>query len=234
MNRVVLAVVVGLGCALLSVPDQVSAQTGPDAEGADAEPSQGEEAGAGTLLTRRAVIFLEAGEDVDQFVRVFVHEVVATALRDRGFAVARGDLVGRDESPMACLVRESCARALVASEEAPLILAMQIEASGERLTLRWRRSDAAEPDAQVLEGAEGEVATQLAMALGALDLEALPCVVVIDSALRVAVVVDGQPLATPGVIEAGEHRATVRSEGREPWNGPLQCTGGRVLSVRAR
>ena len=133
---------------------------------------------------------------------------------------------------MTCLDNPDCVRSLSARLQAPLVLAMRIEAAGAgRVRVTWRRSDG--DDAQVIEDEEGAVATSLYQTLSALDPSAVPCVIVLAGEVpQLRVAVDGQAVSLPQQITAGEHTAQATAPGREPWSGPLSCEGGRVLRLR--
>jgi len=185
-------------------------------------------------LTGRALVFLEADEGVDEFVRVFVFEVIAGRLRDHGLAVARGDTADAAQPPMTCLQDEACVRALQREHTAPLVLAFHIAQASETLTVTGRRSDAmAEPPLSIEDG-EGGVAAALAQLLMELEIEAVPCVVLFESSIPVTFSVDGAEVQSPALVGPGDHRARAVAAEREAWSGALTCAGGRVLRVEAR
>ncbi len=185
-------------------------------------------------LTGRALVYLDAEEGVDEFVRVFVFEVVRGRLRDHGLAVSRGEASDSRPSAMVCLRDRGCARALQREHGAPLVLAFHIARAQDELLVTWRRSDAISEAPASIQDNEGGVAAALARTLMELQPERLPCVAQLETELDVALTVDGAAAQSPVLVEPGEHRARAVTAGRAPWSGSLRCAGGRVLRIAVR
>ncbi|HHH30058.1 MAG TPA: hypothetical protein ENK57_17175 [Polyangiaceae bacterium] len=192
----------------------------------------------GAPLTGRALILLEADDDVDEFVRVFVYEVVVGRLRDHGLIVERGDASAlgsaQGTSAMRCLADRACTARLQRRQRATLVLAFHFAMAGGQIVITWRRSDAISRAPLRLRGDEGSVAASLARTLLRLDVGALPCVVTLSAEFPVALQIDGERASAPALVDPGAHTARAQASGREPWQGPLVCGGGRVLRVSVR
>ena len=222
-------------CAALTWAALLSVASVGRAQGASpAEPAISDQGAHARPLTGRALVYLDADEGVDEFVRVFLFEVIAGRLREHGLAVTRGRAAASGTPPLTCLADAECARDLQRAQTAPLVLAFHIARVGDELLVTWRRSDAPTAEPSSVQDGEGGVAAALAQTLMELEIERVPCVVLVESELEVSLSVDGARVQSPAVVGPGDHRTVAVVRDRDPWSGPLRCAGGRVLRIGVR
>lgn len=197
----------------------------------------------------RAAVIVTADPNVDPFLRIYVFEVAAGVLRERGFEVAPPNaaaarLAQIGKTPAECAADDACLRDLALRVRAPTIILANVSPGGERLvvlkvfpsTVRSDGIDRATPlDASV---PEVELAGRLRGALAPVADGPTPCQVEVDApdGLRVTVSIDraGPIERFPAFIAAGRRTVRIAAPGRAPWTGPLECEAGAVYNLRVR
>ncbi len=196
----------------------------------------------GDAALPRALVLVRASDD-DAFFSAFVHEMVATALRERGFSTVPPQVAaqairadGRD--PEVCLAEPSCRREVAESLGAVTLLSVRL-APNPADTRRARATLAfghAPFDALVGLGAvEGDalaLGDALRDALSGVDREEAPCRVVVRSQVEVEARLGSAPLGFS--VRPGAHSLELRAPGRAPWRGGLLCVRGEGIEVRVQ
>ena len=188
----------------------------------------------------RVAIEVEAADEVDAFLEVFLWEIAATASRAQGMRPVEG---ARSAGPLIdCLERDACASEWARRAEVATLIGVRVEpADSGRSRVIWRvvsptgEGMLAGPTGETT-GSEGEVADTLGEALAALDASALPCRarLEIEGELEVRARVGDVALTGDGWLAPGDHRVVVEASGRSPWRGNLRCTPGHRLVLRVR
>ena len=195
-----------------------------------------------SLAAPRALVLVDA-PGTDAFFPAFGHEVVATALLERGFSVVPPQVAasvlradGRD--PQACLTSAPCRREVASSVGAVTLVVLRLRPDAEdtrRANSALELSHAPFESLEAMGDAAGD-----ALALGdtwraqvaRIDRAQAPCRVVVRSELAVEAMLDGRAL--PSSVPPGTHAVELRASGRTPWRGRLVCADGEGIEVKVR
>lgn len=196
----------------------------------------------GDAAPPRALVLVRASE-ADAFFSAFVHEMVATALRERGFStvppqVAAEALRADGRDPEVCLADPSCRREVAESLAAVTLLSVRLvpnpaDTRRARATLAFGHAPFdAFVDLGAVEGDALALGDALRDAVSRVDREEAPCRVVVRSQVAVEARLGSAPLGFS--VRPGSHSLELRSAGHAPWRGALRCVRGEGIEVRVR
>lgn len=195
-----------------------------------------------SLAAPRVLVLVDA-PGADAFFPAFGHEVVATALLERGFSVVPPQVAasalradGRD--PQVCLASAPCRREVAGALGAVTLVVLRLRPNpndARRASSGLELTHAPFESLEAIGDAEGD-----ALALGdawrtlvaRVDRAQAPCRVVVRSELAVEARLDGQAL--PSSVPPGAHAVELRASGRAPWRGRLVCADGEAIEVKVR
>lgn len=225
--------------ALLSHPASAQAPVQPPVDSA-ARATTTEPLRSASLP--RALILVDAPGS-DAFFPAFGHEVVATALLERGFSVVPPQVAssvlradGRD--PQACLASASCRREVAGALGAVTVVVLRLRPDPNdtrRASSGLELSHAPFESLDALGDAEGDalvLGDAWRSSIARIDRARAPCRVVVRSEIAVEATLDGSPLRSS--VPPGTHAVELRAGGRAPWRGRIVCAGGEGIEVRVR
>lgn len=217
------------------------APTVPPSE-TSASPTTTEPTRSPSLAAPRALVLVDA-PGADAFFPAFGHEVLSTALLERGFSavppqVASSALRADGRDPQVCLASAPCRREVADALGAVTLVVLRLRTNpndARRASSGVELSHAPFESLDALGDAEGD-ALVLGDAWRALiarvDRAQAPCRVVVRSELAVEARLDGRAL--PSSVPPGTHAVELRASGRAPWRGRLVCADGEGIEVRVR
>lgn len=205
------------------------------------EPPRARRSPGGAVLPR-ALVLVRASE-ADAFFSAFVHEMVAIALRERGFStvppqVAAEALRAAERDPDVCLEEPSCRREVAESLGAVTLLSVRLvpnptDTRRARATLAVGHAPFdALVDLGAVEGDALALGDALRDALTRVDPDEAPCRVVLRTQVAVEARLGSGPLGFS--VRPGTHSLELRVAGRAPWRGALRCVRGEGIEVRVR
>ncbi len=242
------------GAASSASPASAQARTASPAPTASAEPSPSTPSTPSAapsapsptpstdVVSPRALVLVDA-PGADAFFPAFGHEVVATALLERGFSVVppqvsssalRAD--GRD--PQACLASAACRREVAGSLGAVTLVVLRLRPDPNDTRRATSGLELSHAPFEALEAIGEAVGDALALGdawraqVARVDRAQAPCRVVVRSELAVEATLDGRAL--PAIVPPGAHPVELRARGRAPWRGRLVCTDGGGIEVKVR
>jgi hypothetical protein len=242
--KIVLATV-----ALVTVALVASSSHSSLAQAPTATPSETSSRATTTDLARspshaapRALVLVDA-PGADAFFPAFGHEVVATALLERGFSVVPPQVAasalradGRD--PQVCLASAQCRREVAGALGAVTLVVLRLRPDpndARRASSGLELSHAPFESLEAIGDAEGDalaLGDAWRMLVARVDRAQAPCRVVVRSELAVEAMLDGHAL--PSSVAPGAHAVELRASGRAPWRGRLVCADGEAIEVKVR